>query len=403
MITNLKIRLQNYYIIIIIVGFLASSIIPSIFGIGINLNIIYRACIVFFSSMIILINLSSLSLKKQFLLLLLFLLLYLLSVVFDLYINQIRLWPTRTPLYYLQYLIGAVIFPVLALVSIDYKVINFDFILNGIYIILFILLLLSINLRIESSSGGRDVGDLDIGVLLYGQYGATMCILSMYQFFTTRRVLTKLLYSIGYLVGFLAIFISASRSPLLALFLVTIVFVLTRTGKTKALFFISFLGLLIYFFFIDILSFIGTYINSNFLDRIIYALEGVSTGRQSLFQTAFMEFVDAPFLGSAFLIQTGNAVGIYPHNLIIEAFMALGFIGGILFLIIILKNIKKVFIILNAKSDKYVWIGLLYLQFLIFGMFSGSLYTSDFFWVYTVLIVGVSIQKDNLKISKNEN
>lgn len=403
MITNLKIRLQNYYIIIIIVGFLASSIIPSIFGVDINLNIIYRACIVFFSSIIILINLSSLSLKKQFLLLLLFLLLYLLSVVFDLYINQIRLWPTRTPLYYLQYLIGAVIFPVLALVNINYKVINFDFILKGIYIILFILLLLSINLRIESSSGGRDVGDLDIGVLLYGQYGATMCILSMYQFFTTRRALTKLLYSIGYLVGFLAIFISASRSPLLALFLVTIVFVLTRTGKTKALFFISFLGLLGYFFFIDILSFIGTYINSNFLDRIIYALEGVSTGRQSLFQTAFMEFVDAPFFGSAFLIQTGNAVGIYPHNLIIEAFMALGFIGGILFLIIILKNIKKVFIILNIKSDKYVWIGLLYLQFLIFGMSSGSLYMSDFFWIYTVLVGGVFIKKDNFKISKNEN
>lgn len=390
---NLKAKLQNYYIVVLITGFLVASLIPQLIGVDIGLGVMYRTSVVLFSILIISINLFSFSYKRQFNFLILFLIIYFCSVVFDLYISQIRLWPGRNPSYYLQYLTGAVIFPILGLVFVNYRIIDFNFILNRIYIILFAVLLLSIYLRIGSSVEGRDIGDLNIGVLLYGQYGATLCILSMYKFFNTKNTLKNLLYILGYVIGFLSIFISASRSPLLVLLLITIIFALTRLNKFKAVFLIGFLSLLMYLFFIDILSFIGNYIDSSFLDRIIYAIQGVSTGRESLVQTGFLEFLNAPLFGNAFLLQTGYAVGIYPHNLIVEAFMALGFFGGGLFLIIIVKSLVKVFAILNTKKSNYMWVGLLYLQFLIFGMFSGSLYMSDLFWINTTLIAGIFINE----------
>lgn len=385
-----KIKFQETYIILLIIGFLFSSLISSLLNLPFNINVLYRAFIAIIALLFITFSFHKRLLPKKFNIVLIFFLLYSFRILYDLFLRDfIILWPDSTALSYIQLYFGAILLPSISLMYVNYKKLDFDYIFRRIYIILAILLFVSFFLRQQSDiEGGRDLGGLDIGVLLYGQYGATFSILSLYRYFKYDGFWNKVISLLGYFVGFATIFVSASRSPFLALLLVSVFFLYKRFGKIQFAIVISLISGILYFSFFEILEFINFYFKSNFLDRLIYAAQGVDSGRSRLVGTAINEFIDKPFFGNAFLLQTGNTPGIYPHNLIIESFMALGIIGGSVFVTIIIKNIVSL-LKLNYKSLDNSWVGLLFLQYLIFGMFSGSLYTSDLFWIFSIILIGV--------------
>jgi O-antigen ligase len=131
----------------------------------------------------------------------------------------------------------------------------------------------------------------------------------------------------------------------------------------------------------------------------LYSIEiGGDEARGNLIQAGFNEFLNNPFVGSAMLIQVPGYVGAYPHNFIVEAFMATGFFGGILFLFFIIKCVKLSIKIIRNNFE-IAWIALLFLQFLIFGMFSGNLFSSNLFWLMSVLLLGLS----NMTMKKSRN
>jgi O-antigen ligase len=96
---------------------------------------------------------------------------------------------------------------------------------------------------------------------------------------------------------------------------------------------------------------------------------------------AFAQFLDNPFLGSAY---TELMHLTYPHNMILQTTMALGMLG-LLLLIPLLKNGASRAAQM-ARAGQYLP-ALLLLQYFINEMLSGSLATSTAFWTLLVVVL----------------
>tara|TARA_B100000945_G_C20360628_1_gene586938 strand:- start:812 stop:1234 length:423 start_codon:yes stop_codon:yes gene_type:complete len=138
------------------------------------------------------------------------------------------------------------------------------------------------------------------------------------------------------------------------------------------------------------------------VDRILHGIRNYDDlgGRNIFLSIGIEEFMQSPIIGNSFLITKTHFKGTYPHNLIIEAFMALGIIGGMIFTALnfnILRYVNKIII-----SKKYEWIGLLFLQFFIFGMFSGNIFSSTLYWIFLGLVI-TSKQSNSNYYKKGQN
>jgi O-antigen ligase len=143
--------------------------------------------------------------------------------------------------------------------------------------------------------------------------------------------------------------------------------------------------------------FLNNYFQSTFINRLLLFLElGTDNAREKLLKKGFDAFIDNPFFGKSMLFDKGLFKGSYPHNLIIEAFMATGLLGGLFFLFYIIKCFK-ISIKLIINNSQISWISLFFFQFLIFAMFSGNLFKSYLFWYSSILIITVSSEITNHK------
>jgi O-antigen ligase len=203
---------------------------------------------------------------------------------------------------------------------------------------------------------------------LYGSLGAS-CSLRKFSLITI-------------LIGLYLLTTSASRGPLVALFVVGLVFLL-KVNFLKAL-----KGLIL-------LSVITTFLlmlknvdleNLSIVTRILGIIDGEDLSlrlRQTAFLGAWEQFLQNPFLGD-FLEE--KSTGFYPHNIILESFMATGIMGGLLMIAIITASLIKSLRMIRAGSYNG-WLGLMFIQYLIDSQFSGSLYGSPQFWGLSVLML----------------
>lgn len=396
-------KISNLYIVIIICGFLFIGTVPILLGFSENsLSVPFRVIVLILSLFLIFITVfsrQSLKIKLSiFFLFFLFWVIYSIRILFDLFIEPIKLFPDNTATDYLLFAFGVVLIPSITVLVIQSNKINFDWILKSIYFSLFLTLIIAIYFRGNSDIQGRSVGDVNVGILLFGQSGATLSILSIY-YLTKRkhRIFLTLFYSIGFIVGFIGIFVSASKSPFLALIVVLAAFFVLKYGGFKTLLILLIITLLLNYYFIEFLNFLNLYFNSNFFERILYSIEeGGDKVRGSLFEAAYLEFIDSPILGNAMLIQKSPYTGAYPHNLIMESFMATGFFGGLIFVLWVLKCLKKSINLLRYNEGNS-WVALLFFQYLVFGMFSKNLYSSDLFWFTSLLVISI-VAKQNKKV-----
>ena len=90
----------------------------------------------------------------------------------------------------------------------------------------------------------------------------------------------------------------------------------------------------------------------------------------------------------------------YPHNLVFEVFAELGIIGGILFLLLILKSLYLTYFRMTNISNSYeIYSLLFYLQIFLFvnSCFSGNLNDARFLFV----VIAISLIKEPLIKEKN--
>lgn len=105
-------------------------------------------------------------------------------------------------------------------------------------------------------------------------------------------------------------------------------------------------------------------------------------GRYRIFDKGWSLAMDNPFMGWGYLLPNGS----YVHNIFIEQFMALGFIGGLVFVFIVAYALIKGYIFVY-KNKHFSIIYILFIQYVIFGSLSRTIIALPQLWItlYAIL------------------
>jgi O-antigen ligase len=114
---------------------------------------------------------------------------------------------------------------------------------------------------------------------------------------------------------------------------------------------------------------------------------GVTSGRDVLYKDALEGIMAHPLTGFAIELP---AYRIYPHNIVLEAFMAVGVVGGALFLVTVTGLVIKG-VVWFRRYPAQGWIVLLFLQAVIGAQFSVALFMSTAFWLCFGAMISLSM------------
>ena len=191
-------------------------------------------------------------------------------------------------------------------------------------------------------------------------------------------------------LGMALVLMGGTRSALLACTFISVVIFLANSSESSFNYKIK---VSIAFILIGLLfSFAIWEYGSQILDRfsgLSAQLSGESEGRMSIYRDTLLQIWDSPFWGSGLEVKTTR---FYPHNHILEAFMATGIFGGAAFIVLSLAAVIKSYRILKLEKA-YGWIACLFLVFYFRGMFSGSIINAHM-WYAMMAVFAVAINQD---------
>ena len=148
---------------------------------------------------------------------------------------------------------------------------------------------------------------------------------------------------------------------------------------------------------LSVLAFVGLQSILPFTFRPMAAIERlVGTGdrigrdeeaRVSLWASAWEEFLGSPLLGAG--LEDPSHSG-YPHNIIVEAFMSTGILGGVCLLVLVgwATTVACCLVLFDGERG---WLGLVGLQVLVWAMFSGALYATPETWSMLGFLIGLGM------------
>lgn len=258
------------------------------------------------------------------------------------------------------------------------------------------------------STDYRLSGNIAMNTIAFGHYGVTLTLLSFFWGKNTNINWEVYLSYFFMLIGVFVMLRAGSRGPLVALFTCFIFYYISRQ-KTSNSAVIIFLSIVAFIYAISDLIFDAIRAISPILaERLTLSgryteLEEFSNGRSSLYDQAIEKFYDSPIFGESFAIINSDGSFIYSHNMVLDAFMALGLLGGIMFIIILLYAfIKSRFLIMS--NFKHWWIALLCIQYIIYNLMSGAFYQSATLNVLLIMALYYSQRESSLnKIIYEEN
>lgn len=242
----------------------------------------------------------------------------------------------------------------------------------------------------EASLGGRFTGNEILNQISYGQTGVILVIMCLSYFFNqSRNIKLILLPLIG--LGLINVALSGSRGPMIELSMAIfflVMFNFKKIGVVNIFIMLAiFVGLGIYFS--DYLIYFNTVIDR--LQETSFNQGSGSEERYYLFKEAWEQFLINPVFGF-------KAIGIYPHNLILESFAALGIIGGILMIYITIIAFKYCFELI--RDDSTNWLGMIFLMHIIGTFISGTISNSFEFW--SLLALSFSLNQNRIVFQNNK-
>jgi O-antigen ligase len=201
------------------------------------------------------------------------------------------------------------------------------------------------------------------------------------------RLYKILLLPIGCAVGAYLILVANSRGPMISVTICLLALLISLPYRYKINVFLVLL--------VGAVSIIpaARYVEDNYNISVFSRIfnmsvsdQAESSSRLDLFASALNEFVEHPWLGSG---MEDPLTGSYPHNVTVEALMALGLFGGLLllsiFLLMMLRSLK-----ILARWPRIGWPALLFVQYVVGAQFSGSLYSSTYMWCAIGMMVSLS-------------
>jgi hypothetical protein len=223
-----------------------------------------------------------------------------------------------------------------------------------------------------------------------GHTGAFAILIGLYHLFVARdssRWMMVAAAPVMIAVGGATIILSASRGALVAVAVVSPIFLYRGWKNGYKVRIVVSLGIMIAVAIITIQAAILT--GSNPL-RYIGTMEAMTTdpARAKFLREAVRLFSEHPLLGSSMTMKNEQ---VWPHNLVVESFMATGILGGLAFTAFVISLIWKA-LRLAIFGIEGAWLGLLCLEATIGAMFSGALYISVFFWAFAGVVAGCAIR-----------
>lgn len=318
---------------------------------------------------------------------------YLLRLSFDTYVNPINL--SHEPYEYWIWVIGGSLIPMLALMGqmnkpLIIRAMNWSFILLTLSSILTLIAFsdeMTKGLAVSLESGRLSLRSLN--PIAVGHLGGSLIIVSTMMLVMRVNEITSNLSNAIYLIAFalgLGLMVTAaSRGPIVATVFALVIFVMSKIGRRHAITSMLSIGALAitsFYFTISIDEFTGFKPITRIIGSLQLSDDPSINIRLQAYYGAWQQFAGSPFIGSAIEEKT---IGFYPHNLILEAFMATGVVGGFAFLILLGYAIISAWKLLRTESSFY-WIALLFLQYFMGAMFSGSIWSSTTMWI---LMAGV--------------
>lgn len=225
-----------------------------------------------------------------------------------------------------------------------------------------------------------------------GHLGAMLVILSAWALLFHRpwaRGSRRLFLLVGLAIGAYVLLAANSRGPVLAAlacFLFLLCFVSFRYKFAVMAFLV--VGALAV---VPLSLYLQEAHNINAFGRLFgMSLEehAQQSSRLDLYASAFEIFWANPWLGGA--MEDPSTLG-YPHNVIVESFMALGFFVTVLFIGVLVALCYRA-ALLFRRYPHYGWPALLFLQYLVAAQFSGALYGSTFMWCAIGLLLSFGDQ-----------
>lgn len=273
----------------------------------------------------------------------------------------------------------------LALSGIDYDRVAYFFLFPcalGLFLYYLAISLNTFSLHEDSFIGSR-IGFIKLGPIALGHLGVTSLICSFLAINVSGR-LANILCGIIFIASLPLIFNVGSRGPIVAL-IVCVLLISLRNGRLSLwLFCILTLA-------VTIFSDSSSIVRIADLANAEVELDLSGLARLEYQAAALESFLNYPLAGE-FYIDPALGKGKYPHNIIIEAAMALGLLGLLPLLCIILTSLWRIVRKSNQIPDL---IALLYLQYLINSMLSANLWGgSDKFWALSGLILLFEITRN---------
>jgi O-antigen ligase len=243
---------------------------------------------------------------------------------------------------------------------------------------------------------GRYQGNDILNSVSYGHMGVTAIILGLFVLLQIGRVKRAWYLRVGaaatVCLGAFSILAASSRGALVAGIVVVplIGYLGLRCGS-------RFITVAMCIVLAVVFSVSATYFSRNGLklDRLLASAAAYDTTsdsvniRHSMIRDAWLEYMDHPWLGSS--IVERNAL-IYPHNALVEAFMATGTFGGSAFALLILAAIYRAMRFIR-RDPAMAWIPVCFLQQLIGAMFSGGLYGNVPLWGMMAIMLGADLPR----------
>lgn len=287
--------------------------------------------------------------------------------------------------------------PCLVLLSIDYIKVDFKYLIQSVFWILFIMLTLNFGYTVFYLNQFNLVnGIFSVYYISSGHFGASLVILASYLlWFKTNSkplVSSKVLLT-GIALGLFAIYISSARSPVLALMVVGLYFVLLKKRIRYLYLFFIFLLLSVIFIYLSRQFF---HFESAFLERnYTWIFEGNASGRAPYFNRAITIFKDNILIGGRVLYEDG----MYPHNIFLELLMSGGLLLLLLFGLFFYPLLKNIRYFLEATHSKLYILPLfaLWLQYFILTLTSFNIHSNPEFWYFSSVIIGISIKTHHEK------
>ena len=238
-----------------------------------------------------------------------------------------------------------------------------------------------------------------INLSYIGAIAAVISFQRLLKDFAYKKIKRSLFLFLTLFGGISIIFFSGTRSSLLACLLSFIIIMFKGGSKRydiRQILCIFFAVITVGISSYALMEKIGAGMSSRY-NMLILQIKAndpqTGGGRLQIYHDAIDQIYKTPLLGSG--LEEKN-VRFYPHNHIIEAFMAIGIIGGGCFLILCWAALKKCMMIFQKEKD-YGWIACIFLVFFIRGLFSASIIDSNL-WYSMIAVYAVPIgrsQKNN--------